>query len=229
MKHSLAIAALVATSFGTLATLPAIAQPAKTEIAHRGPTGGGHFMLRGGFGPGFASFFCREGAAEFVEVSLVRLAYRLDLTEDQRPLFNSFRDTALAAQADFAEVCASAALDQNSAPDIVEMLHRQLVITEAQAEALAAILPDFEAFYTSLTPEQVATLGPWGKRRPAPPAADEGATPSEPEAVAPAPPAASDRDAPGREAPGREAPGREAPGRDAPGRDAPGRAPAPGR
>src|SRR5690606_27463166 len=99
VKHSLAIAALVATSFGTLATLPAIAQPAATEIAHRGPGGGGHFMMRGGFGPGFAGFFCREGAAEFVEVSLVRLAYRLDLTEEQRPLFDSFRDTALAAQA----------------------------------------------------------------------------------------------------------------------------------
>lgn len=225
MKHSLAIAALVATSFGTLATLPAIAQPAAFEIAHRGPAGGGHFMLRGGFGPGFAGFLCREGAAEFVEVSLVRLAYRLDLTEEQRPLFDSFRETALAAQADFAEVCASASLDQNDAPDLVEMLHRQLVITEAQADALAAILPDFEALYNSLTEEQMAALGPWGKR---PPATDESVTPAEPDTTNP-PPADSDRDAPGREAPGREAPGRDAPGRDAPGRDAPGRAPAPGR
>ena len=210
MKHTIAIAALVATSsLGALAPLPAFAQETTLTVAHRG--GPAHFrMMRHGPPMGFAGFFCRDNAAEAMEIALVRLSYRLDLTEAQKPLFETFRDSALAAQADFAEACTAAMPEENAAPDMLDMLKLQLAMSEAQATALSAVLPDFEAFYTSLTAEQLASLRPGDLPAP-PPAADaEGS---------------DDRNAPGRsdrdDAPGRS--DRDA----APGRTD--RAPAPGR
>lgn len=55
-----------------------------------------------------AGIACRPGAADRLENRLDRIAKRLDLTDTQKPLFDAFMTTALAAQTEFADACAAA-------------------------------------------------------------------------------------------------------------------------
>lgn len=55
-----------------------------------------------------AGIACRPGAADRLESRLDRIAKRLDLTDTQKPLFDAFMTTALAAQTEFADACAAA-------------------------------------------------------------------------------------------------------------------------
>lgn len=164
MKHSVALAALVVTSISLMAlpiaaqdqTVP-VAQKADREIHRTVMRDGG--MGRGG---GFLGLVCSDRGAEALEIAFVRLSHRLELTAEQQPLFDTLKTKALTTQTSFADQCQAAMPDRSAdaRPDLLEGLKARLAVEEAQLTAMNAILPDFEAFYASLTDAQKADMLP---------------------------------------------------------------------
>jgi hypothetical protein len=188
MKYSFAIAALVATTIGLGAALPALAQGAGPTVAQRldrapdrnadpgrnldpgrgvGPDRApdkGRFMLREqGMGPaGLLMLACSPDGAENLDVALLRASYRLNLTAEQQKLFDTFRANALSTETSFADTCKASLPDRSAEtkPDMLARLKAGLAIDQARLTALNSILPDFEALYNSLSDAQKASLLP---------------------------------------------------------------------
>jgi hypothetical protein len=205
-----AIVALMTTSLGFAAVAPAMAQPApvhKQFHMQRGE-GDGRAMIRhhrgdlagphaGGLG-GLLSF---GRDAERIEIALVRLSYRLDLTDEQQALLDDLRTAAVAAQADFAAATEAARPEpvEGERPDIAARLQMRIAFETAHVAALTAVQPAFEAFFASLTDEQLESLKPQRHERPGRPGAERPDAPA-PDAPAPEAPA-EDAPAPADEAP----------------------------
>ena len=139
---------------------------------------------RGGPRGQFLALGCDPNAAERIETSLVRLGYHVEATGEQKALLDALKTSALDAQADLAAVCADvmpAPADATAeapaadaaapaeaapaeAPDMLTRLQSGLKLQEARLAALTAVMPQFEAFYTSLNDEQKAKLEPRGGR-----------------------------------------------------------------
>jgi hypothetical protein len=169
-----AIVALMTATIGLSAVAPAFAQdaaPAQTQTQN-GP--GLHFR-HGDKGPGQMGGHMGGGdflnfvrGAEAVEIALVRLSHRIELTSEQQPLFDAFKATALAAAADFAAATeglrptppAEGEVATATAPDISERLENRIAIETAHLAALEAVQPAAAAFFDSLTDEQKAQLTP---------------------------------------------------------------------
>jgi hypothetical protein len=173
MKSSHAIAALVATTLALGGALPAFAEGATTPTAmhwwnsgprHMQPMGPGHNMGpgRGMAGPmGLLRLACSDRGAEALEISLVRLSHRLNLTSEQQPLFDAFRTRALTTETSFADACKASRPDHgNNRPDMLARLKSTLAIDQARLTALNDVLPDFEALYNSLSDQQKQALLP---------------------------------------------------------------------
>lgn len=163
MKQSIALAALVATTIG-FAAAPVLAQDA-APVAVKAAMQNGHGLRNGGgMGPaGIFGLVCSDRGAEELDVALVRLSYRLQLTAEQQPLFDTFRSTALTSQTSFADSCQASMPDRSAdaeRPDLLNRLKSGLALDEARLEAMNAVLPDFEALYASLTDAQKAELLP---------------------------------------------------------------------
>lgn len=164
-----------------------------------GPQGkfGGDMRNQGGpRGGGLIDLVCSERGAEQLEIAFVRLAHRLDLTAEQTPLFDDLKATALTAQTQFADQCASAlpARDQAAAtpaerPDMVTRLKTRLDIDKARITAMETVLPKLEALFASLSDTQKHSLAPRQHRNgpgaPMPPAQPGNPAPSEAPAGAP--------------------------------------------
>ena len=99
-----------------------------------------------------------------LEIAFVRWSHRLELTTEQQPLFDALKTKALTTQTSFADDCQAAMPDRtaDAKPDLLEGLKARLAIEEAKLTAMNAVLPDFEAFYGSLTDAQKADLMPQG-------------------------------------------------------------------
>ena len=136
--------------------------------AHR--QGGGD-MERGGMrmnvrGGGLLALGCGPNAAERIEHALVALSYRVNPTGEQVQLLDALKTKALDAQKELAATCdavlpartASAAATTTARPNMLEAMQSRLKIEEARVAALGDVLPSFEAFFSSLTDEQKATL-----------------------------------------------------------------------
>ena len=196
---------------------------------------------------------CSTGGSEQLEIAMVRLSYRLELSDRQRPLFDDLRATALLEQRRFVDTCEAAQeAGQSDNRTLVDRLKQQLAIQTARTQALSAVLPKLEAFYGSLNEEQIMLLDPasgrnnfgpeqggWpqpsdGMEQPVP----DGQRPSQnnqrpsqterqPQQAPDQPPAPSRQEQPGRQVdPGRQEPGRQVePGR----QQEPGRQVDPGR
>ncbi len=145
---------------------------------HLGRDGG----RRGGPGGQFLALGCGPNAAQRIETSLVRLGYHVDATAEQKTLLDALKTTALDAQADLAAVCAdvmpakaataaeapaagATSPAPGAAPNLLTRLQSGLKVQEARLAAMTAVLPQFEAFYNSLSDEQKATLEPRGQRQ----------------------------------------------------------------
>ena len=168
MKHSVALAALVATSM-TLVALPAFAQDTTTTPVAQKNDRQIHRMVNRDAGPGRAGgsilgLVCSDRGAEALEIAFVRWSHALDLTAEQQPLFDALKTKALTTQTSFADDCQAAMPDRtaDTKPDLLEGLKARLAIEEAKLTAMNEILPDFEKFYASLTDEQKADLMPRG-------------------------------------------------------------------
>lgn len=124
-------------------------------------------MQRGGPG-GMFGLVCSERGAERIEHMFVSISYRLELTAEQTPLFDALKDEALAAQAGFADACATLLPEAGQTagtPNLIERLRTRIEIDEARTAALSGLLPSIEAFYNSLTDEQQVKLDSLGGRR----------------------------------------------------------------
>ena len=114
----------------------------------------------------FAEFSCNSRAADRLERRLDRMANRLQLTGDQEKLFEDFRTSALTAQTDFADQCATIrpgqAANKTERPDLIQRLEQRLKFDEARLAAMSDLLPQFRSFYESLTDTQKREFAPRG-------------------------------------------------------------------
>lgn len=163
-----AIVALMTVAIGFTATIPSFAQdaaaPAQAEQQNNfrqhnqgprgdGPMGGGDLL----------SF---ERGADAIELALVRLSQRIDLTAGQQPLFDAFKTEALTAATTFATAIEglrptlSAEGETPVAPNLAERLDDAIALQAARLAALEAVQPSATAFFESLTADQMASLTP---------------------------------------------------------------------
>ncbi|WP_423067262.1 Spy/CpxP family protein refolding chaperone [Devosia sp. CN2-171] len=163
--RAMVLAALVA-ALGLTAMSPAFAAGAPQ---HQRPGTGDNrsleFRRDGASGVfQFASFSCAPRAADRLDHRLDRLAKRLELSANQEKLFEDFRTSALTAQTDFADTCDTIRPDRSAGkaerPDLVQRLEQRLKFDEARLAAMTELLPQFKAFYASLSDEQKADLMP---------------------------------------------------------------------
>ena len=152
------IIALVTATFALSAAAPAFAQdmaPRNNQMQHHERSPGGHGGRMGG---GFLNL----SNPDRVEISLVRLSQRVDLTPEQQPLFDAFKTAAMQAAENFSGVLDTMrpAAGAQTTPDISQMLSKSIAVTTAQLEALKAVEPSATAFFDSLTDEQQAQLMP---------------------------------------------------------------------
>lgn len=169
-----AVAALVAASLALGTMAPTLAQDAAPVQARPAEArqdvhpGAAH---RHGHSRGDLLSFDR--GAEAVEVAIVRLGHRLDLTDDQKILLDTLRTDALAAAETFETETAGlrpSRADRDEAatpPDVATRFQNRISLQAARLAALEAVQPAFVAFFESLTEEQRAALMPQpGERRP---------------------------------------------------------------
>lgn len=175
MTASVGAAALAPAAFAQPAPAPQVEAPqAQGDMSKRFPHGDrdGMFerrmMMRhmdgpGGHGPRGAGLL-NFGSAEALEIAFVRLSYAIDMTDEQRQLFDTLKSEALAAQADFAAATDGLRPDRDAEPaelpDMVTMFDNRIAFDTARLEAMQAVQPAFEAFFDSLTDEQKADLAP---------------------------------------------------------------------
>jgi hypothetical protein len=128
---------------------------------HDGPRDGNMrmHMNRGG---GLFALVCSERGSDGLAHMLLNIEQQTDPTAEQQPLYDTLKDAALSAQADFATVCATArpAEGDVATRDLADRLKVRLDIEKAHVEAMTAVLPAFEAFYDSLSDEQKLQLEP---------------------------------------------------------------------
>jgi hypothetical protein len=162
---SLAAVALATTLLGL--ALPAIAQDSAPAAPRWQQSGPRHFAPDRGmpnrFGPGrLLMLACSDKGPEALELALVRMSYRLELTTDQQKLFDAFRSKALTTETSFADACKAnrPATADNARPDLLARMKAGLAIDQARLTALSDVLPDFETFFNSLSDEQKANVLP---------------------------------------------------------------------
>jgi hypothetical protein len=165
VKHAIALAALVATTIGFTTVLPAVAQDQPTQVANNSDREIHRMVNRDGGmgrGGGVLGLVCSDRGAEALEIAFVHMSHNLDLTAEQTSLFDAFKTKALTTQTSFADACKAAMPDQSAdaKPDLLLRLKTGIAVDEARLTALNAVLPDFEAFYASLTDAQKASLMP---------------------------------------------------------------------
>ncbi len=180
-----AIAALMTAALGLSAIAPAIAQdapPAPDAQAdqtrpEQGQKGDRNFRPgqqgpRHGGGSDLLNF---ERGAEGVEIALVRLGHRLDLTDAQKSLLETLKADAIAA-ADALKTTAEglrpAPAAEGEAPvtvTLAERLENRIALDTARLDALKSVQPALTTFFDSLTDEQKADLNPVRGERPGQP------------------------------------------------------------
>lgn len=166
--HSAAAIAAIVASIGLTAFSPAMAHDAKESRDMRSTR-----MLE--FRPGaegrfhFAQFSCAPKTADRMERRYDRLAERLKLTPEQQALYDTFMASALTAQTELADTCATirperaTRAERTQRPDLLDRMEARLKVDEARLAAMNSVFPDFRAFYGSLTDEQKADLFPAGR------------------------------------------------------------------
>ncbi len=165
--HSTALIALLTATLGLYAAAPATAQgpmdgPMQFHRQHGGP---GPMHSGPGFGGGAFGFGFGAGA-EAVEIALVRLSHRVDLTAEQQPLFDAFREAALAAATDLEAKVDDLKPGNTDDSGIAARFSDRLAVERARLEAMEAVEPSLTAFFDSLTDGQLKSLEPRRGGRP---------------------------------------------------------------
>ena len=174
-----AIVAVLAVTAGLTAAAPAFAQPAppvpaQTQFQPGKDHGNARRDHQGQNRPGRPDH--RRGGSdlldfgrgqEAVEIGLVRLSHRVNLTAEQQPKFDALKTAALKAAADFETTIKGLRPTEapTTRPNITDRLNNRIAIGTAQVDALKAVQPTLTAFFDSLTDAQKAQLTP---QRPGP-------------------------------------------------------------
>lgn len=103
---------------------------------------------------------CSDRGAEAIDIAFVRLSYRIQPTADQQAAFDALKSTAMDEQTKFADACKTARPAAGAKADPVQMMKDRITLETARLSAMNAILPKFEALYSSLTDAQKAKLTP---------------------------------------------------------------------
>ena len=163
-----AIAALLTAASGLAAAVPAFAGEHRSSMerqigGHPDRHGGGGRNHEGRRGGNMGNFLSFERGGEALEIALVRLSYRLDLTQAQQPLFDELRTAALAAATTYADAVADARIqssDCNASENLTDVHKQHIAIETAHLTGLTSVEPALTASLASLTPEQQASLQP---------------------------------------------------------------------
>lgn len=116
---------------------------------------------RGGVQGGLLAMVCSTDGAERLETALDRLAGRVELTDEQTALFDTFKSDALIAQTTYSDNCvAPVAQGEGQDIDLIERMQNRQANMTAYLEAVEGVMPSLEAFFNSLTDEQKADLRP---------------------------------------------------------------------
>jgi hypothetical protein len=108
-------------------------------------------------GPGgFLNLMCSDEGAPRLERILDKVGRRVELTDEQKALFDDFKTSALAAQTSYADTCVTPAREDQ--PDMIDMLKLRQTNMSARMTAMEEVLPSLETFYDSLTDEQKQQL-----------------------------------------------------------------------
>lgn len=156
-------------------TAPAAPQPPTADAPMppdaNGPMGGpGHRPHDGGPRRGGGEGFLDFGrGGEGIEIAIVRLSHRIDLTAEQKTLLETFKTDALAAAETFTTAteglrptppAEGTTATAPTPPTFTERLDNRIAMEKAQLAALEAVQPSAKAFFDSLTAEQQAQLTP---------------------------------------------------------------------
>lgn len=107
---------------------------------------------------GLVRLMCSEEGAAFVEKALDRVNDRVQLTDEQKVLFNDFKTQTLAAQTEYADNCIAPTRDGSG--NIVDRLKHGQTNRTAMVAAMDNVIPALEAFHDGLSDEQKAELKP---------------------------------------------------------------------
>jgi hypothetical protein len=101
--------------------------------------------------------FCTERYAR----TAGRLAYleaKLELTAEQRPLWEKWRDAAISGADQQRALCRQSPFGSDTRPTIVQRYAHFGQMTAARAQSLQTVQPALEALYQALSPEQRGVL-----------------------------------------------------------------------
>lgn len=170
-----ALVAVLAVTAGLSAAAPAFAQATPTTPAQTQMQPGkdhGNFRRDNHPGPnrparpdhrrGGSDLLDFARGQEAVEIGLVRLSHRIDLTAEQQPKFDALKTAALKAAADFETTVKGLRPTEapTTRPSLVDRLDNRIAIGTAQVDALKSVQPTLTAFFDSLTDAQKAQLTP---------------------------------------------------------------------
>jgi hypothetical protein len=103
----------------------------------------------------------KEMCADRFAHDTAKIAYletRLELTDAQRPAFENWKSSVLAAAKSQQDNCAARTADAGHAPTILDRETREELMLRARVAALDAELPSLKALYQTLSPDQKAML-----------------------------------------------------------------------
>ncbi len=112
--------------------------------------------IRQGGAGGFLRFICSDNAAAKTENRLEKIAQKIDLNKEQEDLFNDYKSAFLTAQTQYADNCTIP--EKNADLDLIDRIKIQQKNAAARISAINKILPQFEAFFDSLTDEQKSKI-----------------------------------------------------------------------
>lgn len=118
----------------------------------------GQMMGQRGQNGGFLRLTCADDGAARLETGLGKFSDKITLTDEQAPLFEDFKSAALTAQTSFADTCVVPLSGDDA--DVVDRMKNRQANMAAHLTAVEEFLPEFEAFFDSLTDEQKAELKP---------------------------------------------------------------------
>lgn len=132
---------------------------------HHGPRGDKMGQHRGQ--GGFLSLACSTEANDRLTNRLDHFAERIDLTAEQATLFETFKTDAGSAQDYYAANCAeplraSASEDDSTRPNPAQGMEIRQTNLRAMADALDLVIPSADAFFSSLSEDQLSDLRPGG-------------------------------------------------------------------
>ena len=171
MKRTLLAASLAAIVAIAVPLLARSAEEDGLQYAQAGPMSAdsGEHGMPGHDGPGMRGWPMmrrmmmrgdpQERCTDRLARRAARLAYvevKLNLTAEQRPLWNKVQSAAQAEGQKEAQLCAS--LKAGAEPTMLDRLDRMQQFLSARLEGLQSERPAVQALYQALTPEQQAIL-----------------------------------------------------------------------